>query len=764
MEGVLSANEQQSMVSSFLEVAQGQTAETARQFLQATSWKLEEALQLFLIGSEGGAVPLPVPPPPLLHTPPLENVDSWTDQQPLSEPRKDAAAAASESIDLNDAEEVRPPLPVIRETLYDDAMLYGASRASHRSHEPSSLVAFRNFEEEMRQPGVWESEQGAASTAETSRDNLASLYRPPFHLMFNGPFDKAKDAASVQNKWLLVNIQSTKEFSSHMLNRDTWANEAVSQTISTNCIFWQDVLEIERTGPEVDIFQNQNTMELGRQLEGEPWQHSKPYQTEQLLLRKPKQWVLSVLVTMLLFVTKERDKKPGEALNKTRTCHSSEDKEEGPKEEVYDDTTEGRKVCTYYRLDSIPVVLVIDPITGQKMRSWIGMVQPESLLEGLLAFLDAGPKDHHITLSHKRPRGSSSPPKSKDLLWWKPDTNGVFTTKSAYKVLQEAHHSDREDNVFNIMWNLKIPQKLPTRDNLRKRQVTLPSYICPLCDHEEETIYHLMFNCEKTRSLWWETMRWVNRVGPYSIDPKNHFLQFTQWNSKDSTNKAWEFLWLALSFSIWYHRNAKIFKNQQFSPEKVMDDALFHTWSWIKSLVESDENKEEDEEVQRALAASMESMKESTVMTGRDNIDTDVAVYGQQTTLAKRPIYPALPEEPKVERNLLCRVGVRLPDGHRIQRNFLRTDPIQLLWSFISAQLGEDERKPFRLTHAIPGASKILDYESNSTFQESGLANSMISICDSHLYDPVFHLFMRLFNFKEKVIETFFVYRLYESE
>ncbi|XP_027345529.1 plant UBX domain-containing protein 7 isoform X2 [Abrus precatorius] len=433
-----SSNEQQNMmVSSFLEVAQGQTAETARQFLQATSWKLEEALQLFLIGSE-------VPPP----SSPLENVDSWT-------ARKDTA---NESV----AEEVRPPLPVIRETLYDDAMLYGTSRIGHRSQEPSSLIAFRNFEEEMRRPGVWESEQGAASTAESSRDNLASLYRPPFHLMFNGPFDKAKDAASVQDKWLLVNIQSTKEFSSHMLNRDTWANEAVSQTISTNFIFWQ----------------------------------------------------------------------------------------------VYDDTTEGRKVCTYYRLDSIPVVLIIDPITGQKMRSWCGMVQPESLLEGLLAFLDAGPKDHHITLSHKRPRGSSSPPKTKD----------------------------------------------------------------------------------------------------------------------------------------------------------------------------SDGNKEEDEEVQRALAASMESMKESTAIAGRDNKDADVAVNGQETAVAKRPTYPTLPEEPKAERNLLCRVGVRLPDGRRVQRNFLRSDSIQLLWSFISAQLGEDETRPFRLTHAIPGASKNLVYESNSTFEESGLANSMISV------------------------------------
>lgn len=33
--------------------------------------------------------------------------------------------SGSESVGLNEAEEVRPLLPVIRETLYDDAMLYG---------------------------------------------------------------------------------------------------------------------------------------------------------------------------------------------------------------------------------------------------------------------------------------------------------------------------------------------------------------------------------------------------------------------------------------------------------------------------------------------------------------------------------------------------------------------------------------------------------------------------------------------------------------
>lgn len=49
--------------------------------------------------------------------------------------------------------------------------------------------------------------------------------------------------------------------------------------------------------------------------------------------------------------------------------------------QVYDDTEEGRKVCTYYKLLLMPSILVIDPITGQKMRSWEGMISAERLLE-----------------------------------------------------------------------------------------------------------------------------------------------------------------------------------------------------------------------------------------------------------------------------------------------------------------------------------------------------------------------------------------------
>ena len=53
---------------------------------------------------------------------------------------------------------------------------------------------------------------------------------------------------------------------------------------------------------------------------------------------------------------------------------------------------------------------------------------------------------------------------------------------------------------------------------------------------------------------------------------------------------------------------------------------------------------------------------------------------------------------------------------------------LQLLWSFCYSQLEEAVSRPFHLTQAIPGASQNLDYDRELTFEESGLANSMISV------------------------------------
>ncbi|XP_042464943.1 plant UBX domain-containing protein 7-like isoform X1 [Zingiber officinale] len=89
-----------------------------------------------------------------------------------------------------------------------------------------------------------------------------------------------------------------------------------------------------------------------------------------------------------------------------------------------------------------------------------------------------------------------------------------------------------------------------------------------------------------------------------------------------------------------------------------------------------------------------------------------------------------LPEEPKDTKEV-CRIRIRLPDdGRFIQRNFLRTDPIELLWPFCSSLLenGQGHGRGFHFTQAIPGASKNLEYNSNLTFEEAGLSDWVVTL------------------------------------
>ncbi|KAI3842330.1 hypothetical protein MKW98_026120 [Papaver atlanticum] len=340
---------------------------------------------------------------------------------------------------------VRAALPVQRDTLYDIEDLKRAKK------------------EQTKRPRVWDSDQGAATKTrkiDQKNGNLATLYRPPLELMFRGSFHESKEVAKSQRKWLLLNLQSATEFSSHMLNRDTWGHEILAGMIASNFIFWQ----------------------------------------------------------------------------------------------VYDDTTEGKKVCGYYNLTgSIPAVLVLDPFTGKKERSWSGMVQPEVLLEDLMPYMDAAPEN-----------------------------------------------------------SVEKPEK--------------------------------------------------------PVKP------------------------------------IKVYKRKRTA-----------------------RRKSEEQEAIGALAASMKNMTATGVPTSNDANECKGDDVG--TLLSKKLRYLELAEEPKeVDKKLLCSIRIRLPDGRRVQRNFLLTDPVQLLWPCCSSQLDAAEFPSFELTLAIPGASKTLNYEDKLTFEESGLSNSMISV------------------------------------
>ena len=83
---------------------------------------------------------------------------------------------------------------------------------------------------------------------------------------------------------------------------------------------------------------------------------------------------------------------------------------------------------------------------------------------------------------------------------WSLDGSGEFSVASARKYIDSKtlvvdHSSTRWNTLVPIKvniftWRLNL-NKIPTRDNLDKRRIDIPSLLCPVCDLEIETVGHL---------------------------------------------------------------------------------------------------------------------------------------------------------------------------------------------------------------------------------------------------------------------------------
>jgi thioredoxin-related protein len=79
---------------------------------------------------------------------------------------------------------------------------------------------------------------GASDTSQKS-NLLAEMYRPPFELMSQLPWDEARDEGKENEKWIIVNIQDPAIFDCQVLNRDIWKNPQIKETVKENFIFMQ---------------------------------------------------------------------------------------------------------------------------------------------------------------------------------------------------------------------------------------------------------------------------------------------------------------------------------------------------------------------------------------------------------------------------------------------------------------------------------------------------------------------------------------------
>lgn len=142
---------------------------------------------------------------------------------------------AIEEVASVDPEGIRAPIPQSRAVLVeeDHNFQYGLRSRKRRPH--SVFDGFRDFQAEAEM----QEQQSEVISDLKKRRTLEDLFRPPLDLMYRGNFESARDFGQMSNKWLMVNLQDSQEFSCQVLNRDVWSNPAVKSLVSRHFVFWQ---------------------------------------------------------------------------------------------------------------------------------------------------------------------------------------------------------------------------------------------------------------------------------------------------------------------------------------------------------------------------------------------------------------------------------------------------------------------------------------------------------------------------------------------
>lgn len=181
----------------------------------------------------------------------------------------------------------------------------------------------------------------------------------------------------------------------------------------------------------------------------------------------------------------------------------------------------------------------------------------------------------------------------KDSWFWTKESDGKYSVRSAYDGIFESN-VDLEEDCFKLLWKLKIPSnalalcwkvllnRIPTRDNLIRRQIQLADSCCPLCGDHDETVAHLFFFCNIVGQIWFQVLKWLGISFVSPAGPKEHFTQFAGLLSFNQRTGLMA-VWISLIWNIWVGRNEVIFKGGNFNSMEVFEKGRMRAWEWLRA-------------------------------------------------------------------------------------------------------------------------------------------------------------------------------------
>ena len=175
---------------------------------------------------------------------------------------------------------------------------------------------------------------------------------------------------------------------------------------------------------------------------------------------------------------------------------------------------------------------------------------------------------------------------TQDRLVWMENKAHTFTVRTAYQVAlrlkqpNRAEHSSvlAQGNTWKKIW--KLPPKgrnflwrgcsgcLPKMQNLHKKRVRIDEH-CELCDHQTETVSHVLWECPLARNVW---ALFKGSIQKCSNEPIDFLLLFQKMQQRLSLLELEK--WATTTWMIWHARNKVYFEWVQLHPKVIFESAL----------------------------------------------------------------------------------------------------------------------------------------------------------------------------------------------
>ncbi|CAH0474903.1 unnamed protein product [Peronospora belbahrii] len=173
------------------------------------------------------------------------------------------------------------------------------------------------------------------------------------------------------------------------------------------------------------------------------------------------------------------------------------------------------------------------------------------------------------------------------------------------------------------------------------------------------------------------------------------------------------------------------FLEPQDMTEKLSDFCCMQTLNAppTEAKKEGDSNimdASEDDQLAAAIAASMQGNNggsdEGEMKHSEDAMDLEDK-HEEETV--QEP-FVALTPEPDAGSASVTRLQIRVPDGSRLTRRFLKTDPLAMVWSFVRDQVPEARGRAFELRTAFPPSA--VAYNDTLSIEEGKLENASLMV------------------------------------